>query len=134
MPESLKTQKTQNPLEGETTIDDYVLKVALQLVMANRLIESHKKPDWTITPERLISKIDSEIPSLISSNGINLKEAKDYARFLAAVLRSNASPQRLAAQVLSHAEEANIKEVFKALLSAIQFLGDQESSLTTDKS
>jgi len=118
----------------KTTIDDYVLKLALSSFMANKLIERHKRSDWTITPERLISKIQSEIPDLISSNGIKLCEAKDYARFLASVLRSNLSPQRLADQVLNYAEEANIREVFKALFSAVQFLGDQESNITTDKS
>lgn len=106
----------------KTTIDDYVLKLALCSNTAASLLESCKKAGWEITTEELMNKVQSEIPALLKRNRIPLIEAKDCIRLYATVLQAHASPAVFAGKVLEHAEESDIKETFSSLLAAIQLL------------
>lgn len=110
----------------KSTIDDYILDLAMLENVAKILIEKNEKNKksnpWTITAEKLVHKIKEEIPQLVHDNGVDLLEAKNYLWFLSGVIRSDASPSSLAAKILSHAEETDVRRVFAPLLSAIDYL------------
>lgn len=120
----------------KTTIDDYVLTLALRPATAKLLLERKRKSgllqqpqrNWEIGEAELIEKVKQEIPDLLHKNKIPpLMEAKEYLRFYAAVLQDHTTPAVFASKVLTHAEEQDIREVFAPLLAAIQLLsGDLE--------
>jgi hypothetical protein len=108
------------------TTDDYVLDLAFREATAGKLLESCKRSDWTITADKLVGKIRSEIPDLPRSNGIALlSEAKEYVKLYGAVLSLAVSPNFFAAKTLKHAKEEDIREVFAALIAAIEYLGSE---------
>lgn len=108
----------------KSTIDDYVLDLALRVPTAQALLQDCRRDDWTITVDGLISKVQDEIPALLSQNGIpRLVEAKEYIRLYATLLQIPTTPASFAAKVVAHAQEADIREVFAPLLAAVQFLG-----------
>lgn len=113
----------------KTTIDDYVLKLAIRQTTAAALLSSGRQEKTGITMEQLVHKVQEEIPALLNRNNIPLTEAKDYLRFYAAVLRAHTSPAVFAGKVMEHAGEDDIKEVFAPLLAAIQFLGEDVDSV-----
>jgi len=62
----------------KSTIDDYVLNLALRATTAQALLQVCHKDDWTITADQLLIKVRNEIPELLSQNGIpRLVEAKE---------------------------------------------------------
>ncbi len=101
----------------KSTIDDYILDLALEPKTVESLAES-----LSIDPARLIHKIRHEIPDLMSNNGISLDEAKDYVRLYAAVIKAHTSPPVFADKTLKSADEAAICDRFASLLAALEFL------------
>ncbi|MGH9833622.1 MAG: hypothetical protein ACREBD_07215 [Blastocatellia bacterium] len=109
----------------KSTVDDYVLNLALRNHTPESFLQKNRKRDWTIAAEALIDKVQQEIPALLQKNGIPpLGEAKDYVRLYAAVLQMHTSPPVFAERALAHAQESDIREVFAPLLAAAQFLSD----------
>jgi hypothetical protein len=111
----------------KSTVDDYILNLALRNSTAESFLQKKKKHDrnWTISVDALINKIRQEIPALLKSNGIPpLGEAKDYVQFYLAVLQMPTSPPIFAEKTMAHAQESDIQEVFAPLLAAAQFLSD----------
>ena len=105
------------------TTDDYVLDLACREATANGLLGSCRRDDWTITTDKLIGKIKHEIPDLLQRNGLPLlPEAKEYVKLYGAVLSLAVSPNFFAAKTLKHANEDDIREVFAALIAAIEYL------------
>lgn len=103
----------------KSTIDDYVLDLALKISTANRLLS---EKTWQIPAEKLIDKVKTKIPSLLQQNGIQLQEAKDYVRLYAAVIQAHTSPPVFAQKTLANADPEQIKQVFAPLLAALEFL------------
>jgi hypothetical protein len=112
----------------KTTIDDYVLKLALRQNTVTSFLASGQIGKSGVTTEQLIQKVETEIPALLDRNKIPLVEAKDFIRFYAAVLRAHTSPAVFAGKVLEHADEDDIRRVFASLLACIQFLGEDVES------
>jgi hypothetical protein len=109
----------------KSTVDDYVLNLALRGNTAESFLQKNRQRNWTIAAEALIDKVRQEIPVLLQKNGIPpLGEAKDYVRLYAAVLQMHTSPPVFAERTLAHAQESDIREVFAPLLAAAQFLSD----------
>lgn len=109
----------------KSTVDDYVLNLALRASTAESFLQKNRTRNWTISADALINKVRQEIPALLQSNGIPpLGEAKDYVRFYAAVLQMHTSPPVFAERTMAHAPESEIQEVFAPLLAAAQFLSD----------
>ncbi|MCS6916015.1 MAG: hypothetical protein RMK29_21730 [Myxococcales bacterium] len=109
----------------KSTIDDYVLRVALHHETAAALI---KRQGWSISSKRIIHKVTSEIPALLKQNGIPMMgEAKDFIHFYAALLRVHTSPAVFAEKILHHAPESELREVFAPLRAAAEFLQDASS-------
>ncbi len=105
----------------KATIDDYVLKLALQSQTAQALAQSQR---LQIAADQLIAKVTHELPALLDSNGIPLVEAKDYVRLYAAVIKSHTSPPVFATKTLKHVEDVEIRNTFAALFAALDFLRD----------
>lgn len=103
----------------KATIDDYVLSLAVQPQTAGALAA---KKGWQVSAEDLLQKVTTEIPRLLKSNGIPLREAKDYVRLYAAVIQEHTSPPVFAQRTLAHAGEDDLRRVFASLLAAIDFL------------
>jgi hypothetical protein len=103
----------------KSTIDDYVLALALREATARELIADK---GWAIAPQQLINKIVFEIPTLLTGNGILLREAKDYVRLYAAVLQEHTSPPTFTGKTLAHAEPGDIRAAFAPLLAAAEFV------------
>ena len=101
----------------KSTIDDYILALALEPNTVARLAEQSRIPR-----DKLFYKITHEIPTLMRNNGILLTEAKDYVRLYAAVIRSHTSPPVFAEKTLAIAEEEAIRISFASLLTALEFL------------
>jgi hypothetical protein len=101
----------------KSTIDDCVLRLALDPVTAERLAG-----DLNLEGSRLVRKITRELPRLLDENGIPLLEAKDYVRLYAAVVKSHTSPPVFAEKTMKRAEESTIREIFAPLLAAIDFI------------
>jgi len=102
----------------KSTIDDYILDLALNPVTAGHLAQK-----LGITGERLIHKMTIEIPDLLKKNGITLAEAKDYVGLYAAVIKKHTSPPVFAKKTMANAEETQLRQVFAPLLAAIDFVG-----------
>lgn len=101
----------------KSTIDDYVLSLALNETTAGRMAQA-----FDIEGKRLIRKISEEIPELMATNGIPLVEAKDYVRLYAAVIKSHTSPPVFAEKTMAKAEERDIHRVFAPLLAALDLI------------
>ncbi|MCW6034757.1 hypothetical protein K4A83_00500 [Spirulina subsalsa FACHB-351] len=104
----------------KSTIDDYVLELALRQATINKLATK-----ISIPPKRISAKITQEIPDLLKANadGQNdLVEAKDYVRLYAAILKLHTSPAVFAQKVMANANEEDIRDVFAALISAFEFV------------
>ena len=101
----------------KATIDDYILNLALEPDIARALAKK-----IAIDPDRLITKITEELPALLSQNGIQLVEAKDYVRLYAAVIKAHTSPSVFAERTLSHADGDTISRTFAPLLAAYEYL------------
>ena len=111
----------------KSTVDDYVLDLALRDGTAESFLQKKKNhdPNWTISADTLINKVRQEIPALLQKNGIPpLEEAKDYVQFYLAVLQMPTSPPIFAEKTMAHAQKSDIQEVFAPLLAAAQFLRD----------
>jgi hypothetical protein len=109
----------------KSTVDDYVLNLALRYGTAESFLQENRNRNWSIGAETLINEVRREIPSLLQKNGIpQLREARDYARLYAAVLQMDTSPPVFAERTMAHAQEGAIQEVFAPLLAAAQFLSD----------
>ncbi len=63
----------------KATIDDYVLSLAARPATASALIT---RKNWPVSADDVLRKVTTEIPALLSANGIPLQEAKDYVRFM----------------------------------------------------
>jgi len=100
----------------KATIDDYMLGLALEPTIAAALAQSQR---LVIEPDRLAAKITRELPDLLTQNGIQLVEAKDYVRLYAAVIKTHTSPAVFAEKVLEHAQETTIRQHFAALYAAL---------------
>lgn len=109
----------QNQQFIKATIDDYILRLALE---PNIAIELAKSQRLNIDSQRLITKITQEVPQLLHANGIELSEAKDYIRIYAAIIKTHTSPPVFAEKTLSHADSAAISTVFQAMIAAIESL------------
>lgn len=105
----------------KATIDDYILDLALDPVVAGSIAQSQK---LDIEGERLIIKVAQELPELLHKNGIPLVEAKDYVRLYAAIVKAHTSPQVFAQKVLNRNEidERVLRDHFKSLFTALEFL------------
>lgn len=103
----------------KSTIDDYVLRLALESATAAALIAS--KP-WQASAEHIIDKVTRQIPELLRNNGIPLQEAKDYVRLYAAVIQAHTSPPVFAQRVLEHVTDERIRSVFAPLVAACEFV------------
>lgn len=113
----------------KSTVDDYVLNLALRYSTVESFLQQNRNRSWTISVETLINEVRREIPSLLQRSGIpQLVEAKDYARLYAAVLQTHTSPPVFAEKTLAHAQESDIREVFAPLLAAAQFLNDDPTT------
>src|SRR5262249_10193855 len=109
----------------KSTIDDYVLNLALRYGTVESFLQESRSRNWNIGVETLLNEVRREIPSLLQRNGIpQLREAKDYARLYAAVLQIDTSPPVFAERTMAHSQESDIREVFAPLLAAAQFLSD----------
>jgi hypothetical protein len=107
----------------KSTIDDYVLNLALRGTTAQSLLQDCRSEDWTITADQLMNKVRDEIPALLSQNGIpRLVEAKEYIRLYAALLQTHTSPPVFAQKAVAHARDDDLREVFAPLLAAVQSL------------
>lgn len=103
----------------KTTIDDYVLALALKPGTADEFAR-----DLGIkNGDQLIKKITQEIPDVLNHNEIKLVEAKDYVRLYAAVIKAHTSPAVFAEKTLSHAPKEEIDKTFASLLAAVKVLG-----------
>ncbi len=76
---------------AKSTVDDYVLRLALYETTIHKLL-TEKKETWKVTSQQIINKMTAEIPDLMQSNHIELREAKDYVRFYAAIIQEGLSP------------------------------------------
>ena len=109
----------------KSTVDDYVLNLALRYGTVESLLQENRNRNWNISVETLLNEVRREIPALLQRTGIpQLREAKDYARLYAAVLQMDTSPPVFAEKTMAHAQESDIREVFAPLLAAAQFLSD----------
>jgi hypothetical protein len=106
----------------KATIDDYILGLALDPAVAEKLAERQR---MSIGPDQLIAKITQELPDLLGKNGIQLVEAKDYVRLYAAVIKAHTSPPVFAEKTLSHASDAEIKARFAPLFAALESLEER---------
>ncbi len=101
----------------KSTLDDYVLNLALRENTAESFLQKNRKRNWTIAAEALVNKVKQEIPALLQKNGIPpLGEAKDYVRFYLAVLQMHTSPPVFAERTLAHARKSDIQEVFRSVI------------------
>jgi len=101
----------------KSTIDDYVLALALNRTTAERLADK-----LALDGGGLIHKIEHELPDLLARNGIRLEEAKDYVRLYAAVIKTHTSPPVFASKTMANAEDGLIRAAFSPLLAAVDFL------------
>lgn len=108
-----------NPQFIKSTIDDYVLDLALRPEIVTALCSSQK---LTIERDRLIAKITDEIPQIVQNNGIPLEEAKDYVRLYAAVIKTHTSPPVFAGKALAHTDPSTFQDTFKSLFAAVEYL------------
>ncbi len=116
----------------KTTVDDYVLDLALRLPTIKILLDKKKvegerqkpKRDWqAVTEDGILNKVKSEIPALLLSNKIPpVIEAKELLRIYATVFQEHVSPAVIAGKLLANAEEKDIREVFAPLIAATQLL------------
>ncbi len=106
------------------TSDDYVLKLALTQTIASRLLgeDKSKKKEWTITKEKLLLKIQEEMPKLLKDNGIPSLSAKQYLRLYAALVAPKKSVPGFAGTVLEHSDPSEIQTVFESFITAIGYL------------
>ncbi len=112
----------------KSTIDDYVLNLALRYSTVESFLQENRNRHWTIGAEALLNEVRREIPALLQKNGIpQFREARDYARLYAAVLQTHTSPPAFAEMTLAHAQERDVQEVFAPLLAAAQFLSDDSA-------
>lgn len=118
---------------AKTTIDDYVLRLALLPTTVEILLQqareggerSNPRRAWSATRDGWIEKVRREVPALLENNGIpRLREAKQYLRFYSVLMQEHTSPATFAPKIVEHAREDDIREVFAALLAAIQLLSD----------
>lgn len=105
----------------KSTIDDYVLSLALNAATAESMARK-----LGINGERLVHKITKELPDLLIQNGIPLKEAKDYVRLYAAVIKSHTSPPVFAGKTMANAEDDLLCEVFAPLKAALDFVRNDD--------
>jgi len=105
---------------ANATIDDYVLRVALEKQTITKLLA---KKGWNrTTPEQIIRKVSTKIPDLLEANGIPLREAKDYVRLYAALMQMHTSPAVFARKILANALPEHKEETFASLLAAFRFV------------
>lgn len=102
----------------KSTIDDYVLAIALEPQIAQALAEKQKIADGPT----LMKKITEELPQLLESNGILLYEAKDYIRLYAAILKMHTSPPVFTEKALANAEASLLQKHFSSLFAAAKTL------------
>jgi hypothetical protein len=105
------------------TTDDYVLDLALRPETIFNLKEFNeiKKKNSDLTPEEIQNKIISEVPDLLSKNGINLNEAKNFVNLYILVLQLDGAKMRYAdlpGKVIKYAHDGDIEEVFESWIAA----------------
>src|SRR2546428_7560844 len=77
----------------KSTVDDYVLNLALRYGTVESFIQENRSRNWNIGAETLLNEVRREIPALLQRNGSSpLRQARDYARLYAAVLEMDTSP------------------------------------------
>ncbi|MCS6929414.1 MAG: hypothetical protein NZM43_07975 [Saprospiraceae bacterium] len=101
-----------NEIFTKSTIDDYLLAIALEPQLAQTLAERQR----IISGNTLIKKITEEIPDLLSKNGISLLEAKDYIGLYAAILKKHTSPSVFAQIVLIRPTIRFFNDIFRLCL------------------
>lgn len=102
----------------KSTIDDYILAIALEPQIAQALAEKQKIADGPT----LMKKVTEELPQLLANNGISLYEAKDYIRLYAAMLKMHTSPPVFADKALANAEDSLLQRHFSSLFAAVKTL------------
>ncbi|GIV98639.1 hypothetical protein [Roseiflexus sp.] len=103
----------------KATIDDYILTIALLRDISDELAR-----EIGVNGDCVIKKVTEEIPTILKNNGIIMKEAKDYVRLYAAIIKSHTSPPVFAEKVLNQngVNENILKEHLNSLFAALEFL------------
>ena len=127
-----------------STIDDYVLDLALRAETVQQLIadkrDIRKKEFLACLPvvadedeatkigkvaQAIIKKVVEEIPELLRKNNFpEIKEAKQYLQFYAAIAREPKSPPVIAKDIIKFASEKDKQQVLASLLAAIEFISE----------
>lgn len=127
-----------------STIDDYILDLALRPETVQQLIadkrDIRKKEFFDCLPvvadedeatkiskiaQAIIKKVVEEIPELLRKNNFpEIKEAKQYLQFYAAIAREPKSPPVIAKDIIKFASEKDKQQVLASLLAAIQFISE----------
>ena len=106
----------------KSTIDDYILDLALQKSVVGKMISGNGVEWASVRSDEIVRKVIKEVPALLTRNQIPLHEAKDYIRLYAAIMQLHTSPPIFADVVLGKAEPTQKAHVFGSLLAAIAFL------------
>ncbi len=129
----------------KATIDDYVLDLALRATTAEAMLtakraaegrrreqykgEARPHREWQIEAAGLAKKVWQEIPALLKQNQIPpLQDAKSYLQFYTAVLQEPLPSAAFAKQVVKHARQEDLRQIFAALFTAVEFLKDASTS------
>lgn len=111
------------PALGHRSTDDDVLLLALQPDIAAAMLAERHASRQKLGPERLLTKVKTELPSLMLANGLDpFVFAKDHIRFYAAVLGTSTSPAAFSQTVVKHAGADALRRTFAPLLSAVAAL------------
>lgn len=111
------------PALSRRAMDDDVLLLALQEETAAGMLAARHESRRVLGVDRLLSKVKTEIPSLLAQNGLPpFVYAKDHIRFYAALLGISLSPATFAGTVVQHAPAAELQRVFAPLLAAFAAL------------
>jgi hypothetical protein len=102
-----------------STTDDYLLELALK---PNTVAKLSTK--LGLAPERLSTKITNELPEILQSNGITLREAKNYLQIYAATIQFS-SLTGFVSKMIENADEQDIRDVFQSLIVAFEFVGSE---------
>jgi len=102
-----------------STMDDYLLELALKPSTVDKL-----STKLGIAPERLSAKITDELPEILQTNGITLREAKNYLQIYAATIQFS-SLTGFVAKMIENSDEQDIRDVFQSFIAAFEFVGSE---------
>ena len=112
----------------KSTIDDYILKIALMPDTLNNLHRyltgeyKYRNRLNIKTPDVIKEKVVNEIRELLKNNGISLNEAKEFIRIYTIVTLFSPHLPSFAGEIISYASDEDLKEVFASLIESVNYL------------